>query len=112
MARRANEGQEEIDSHSDVGLVNIFSQSQYHLKTVEPTADVPQCFVNEPLMRDALECRTGTKLAIDDAIWPWMVEYAAQVIHSMQLSKVDGKSARQRIRGNPSFPEIFEFGEN
>lgn len=46
MARRANEGQEEIDSHSDVGLVNIFSQSKYHLKTVEPTADVPQCFVN------------------------------------------------------------------
>ena len=46
MARRAHEGQEEITSHSDVGLVNIVSQSQYHLKTVEPTADVPQCFVN------------------------------------------------------------------
>ena len=46
MARRGHEGQEEIDSHSDVGLVNIFSQSQYHLKTVEPTAVVSQCFVN------------------------------------------------------------------
>ena len=59
-----------------------------------------------------LEQNMASKLSNDSPIWPWLIQYAAQVIHTFKIHKEDQRSSRQRIRADPSVPEIPKFGES
>ena len=52
------------------------------------------------------------KLSNESPIWPWLIQYAAQVIHTFKVHKEDKRTSRQRIRADPSIPDIPKFGEN
>lgn len=52
------------------------------------------------------------KLNNDSPIWPWMVQYAAQIIHTLEIYQEDQRTSRQRIRSDPSLPDLPKFGEN
>ena len=43
-------------------------------------------------MRDALEERIGVKLDVQDAIWPWLIEYAGYLLNRHEVGH-DGKTA-------------------
>ena len=59
-----------------------------------------------------LEENIGEKLNNESPIWPWLIQYAAQVIHTFKIHKEDKRSSRQRIRADPSVPEIPKFAEH
>ena len=59
-----------------------------------------------------LEQNMAEKLTNESSIWPWLIEYAAQVIHTFKIHTEDQRSSRQRIRADPSVPEIPKFGEH
>ena len=63
-------------------------------------------------MKMQLEQNMASKLSNESPIWPWLIQYAAQVIHTFKIHPSDQRTARQRIRANPSIPEIPKFGEN
>ncbi len=52
------------------------------------------------------EQNVGECLKYVSQIWPWVICYAGQVIHTFKVYKVDGRPARQRIGFDPSVPEI------
>ena len=62
-------------------------------------------------LKDQLEQNTGDKLKSDSPIWPWLVRYAAQIIHTFKVHKIDKRTSRQRIRADASVPEIPKFAE-
>lgn len=41
-----------------------------------------------------------------------MVRYAGQVLHTFKSYKIDERTTRQRIRGDPSTPDVPKFGES
>ena len=47
-----------------------------------------------------------SEMDAESPIWPWLIQYAGQVIYTFKQFRVDKRSARQRIRANPSVPEI------
>ena len=53
-----------------------------------------------------LEENISQKLSNDSPVWPWLIQYASQVIHTCKIHKSDKRSSRQRIRADPSLPEI------
>ena len=59
-----------------------------------------------------LEHHIAQKLGNDSPIWPWLIQYAAQIIHTFKIHKEDKRTSRQRIRADPSLPDIPKFGEN
>ncbi len=59
-----------------------------------------------------LEESIGEKLNNESPVWPWLIQYAAQVIHTFKIHKEDKRSSRQRIRADPSVPEIPKFAEH
>ena len=59
-----------------------------------------------------LEQNMAQKLSNESPIWPWIIQYAAQVIHTFKIHKEDKRTSRQRIRADPSIPDIPNFGEN
>ena len=59
-----------------------------------------------------LEQNSVHKLNNDSPIWPWMIQYAAQIIHTFKIHQEDQRTSRQRIRSDPSLPDIPKFGEN
>ena len=59
-----------------------------------------------------LEQNMADKLDNESPIWPWLIQYAAQVIHTFKIHKEDQRSSRQRIRADPSLPDIPKFGEH
>jgi hypothetical protein len=61
-------------------------------------------------MRSALEERIGVKLGVDDAIWPWIVEYASYLLNRMEVSH-DGKTSYERNKGKKARVLGIEFGE-
>ena len=63
-------------------------------------------------MKMQIEQNMASKLSNDSPIWPWLIQYAAQVIHTFKVHKEDKRTSRQRIRANPSLPEIPKFGEH
>ena len=52
------------------------------------------------------------KLDNDLPIWPRLIQYAAQVIHSSKIHSEDKRTSRQRVRADPYLPDIPNFGEN
>ena len=56
-----------------------------------------------------LEQNMASKLENDSPIWPWLIQYAAQIIHTFKIQKEDKRSSRQRIRSDPSLPDIQTF---
>ena len=40
-----------------------------------------------------------------------MIQYAAQIIHSFKIHNEDKRTSRQRIRADPSLPDIPKFAE-
>ena len=59
-----------------------------------------------------LEQNMACKLSNDSPVWPWLIQYAGQVIHTFKIHLEDQRTSRQRIRANPSVPEIPKFAEN
>ena len=62
--------------------------------------------------KNATGIKHGRRLTNESPIWPWLIEYAAQVIHTFKVHKEDQRTSRQRIRADPSIPEIPKFGEH
>ena len=69
-----------------------------------------QCAIRK--LKCQLEENMTVKLEKNSPIWPWLVQYAAQTIHTFKEYKTDGKTSRERIRGNPTAPEVCNFGES
>ena len=59
-----------------------------------------------------MEQNTQSKIQPDNPIWPWLIQYAGQVIYTHKTFKIDGRTARQRIRADPSIPLCPYFGES
>ena len=62
------------------------------------------------VMRSAFEERYGIKLDIDDAIWPWLVEYACYLLDRQEVGH-DGKVPSERLKGKRGAVQGIEFGE-
>ena len=62
-------------------------------------------------LKNQLELNVGEELKPDSPIWPWLVRYAGQTIHTFKIHRSDQRTSRQRIRSNASVPEIVKFGE-
>ena len=62
------------------------------------------------VMRSALEERYGIELEVDDAIWPWLVEYASFLLNRQEVGH-DGKVAYERLKGKRGTVHGIEFGE-
>ena len=58
-----------------------------------------------------LEQHTANKLNHDFPRWPWLIQYAAQVIHTFKIYREDGTTSRQRIRSYPTVPQMPKFAE-
>ena len=63
-------------------------------------------------LKDHLEGHTQREIKNDNAIWPLLIQYAGQVIYSHKVFKVDGRTAIQRIRADPSLPACPYVGES
>ena len=63
-------------------------------------------------LKNQLENDCTQKIEPESPVWPWLVRYAGQVIHTFKIHKIDGRTSRERIRGNPSIPIIPKFGES
>jgi len=55
-----------------------------------------------------LEENMNQKLNNDSPIWPWLIQYAAQIIHAFIIHREDKGTSRQRIRADPSLPDILK----
>ena len=55
-------------------------------------------------LRDQLEGHVPDSIKMDNPIWPWLIQYAGQVIYTHKIFRVDKRTARQRIRADPSIP--------
>ena len=53
-----------------------------------------------------LEENIADQQSNESPIWPWLIQYAAQVIHTFKVHKEDKRTSRQRIRADPSIPDI------
>ena len=62
-------------------------------------------------LKNQLELNSASEISSKSPIVPWLVRYAAQTIHSFKIHRVDGRTSRQRIRSDPTIPEIPKFGE-
>ena len=58
-----------------------------------------------------VETNTKLKLSPSQAIWPWLIEYAAQTLLYWRVTGHDGLTAIQRIRGRSSTAPRPRFGE-
>ena len=56
----------------------------------------------------ALEEHTGRRVQIEDDIFAWMVEHAADCVNRYKVGK-DGRTPRQRLLGRKDGPRIAEF---
>ena len=61
--------------------------------------------------KNQLELNSASQLNSKSPILPWLIRYAAQTIHSFKIHRIDGRTSRQRIRSDPTIPEIPKFGE-
>ena len=61
-------------------------------------------------IRSALEERISEKLDIEDAIWPWLIEYSGYLVNRMEVGK-DGKTEYERNKGKRAKVVGVEFGE-
>ena len=59
-----------------------------------------------------VEVNSNVKINPSHAIWPWLVEFAAQSILYWRVSGHDGLTAIERIRGRSSMSAKPRFGEN
>ena len=59
-----------------------------------------------------LEENIGEQLNNESPVWPWLIQYAAQVIHTFKIHKEDTRRSRQRIRADPTTPDIPKFAEH
>ena len=59
-----------------------------------------------------VEVNSKVKINPSQAIWPWMVEFAAQSILYWRVSGHDGLTAIERIRGRSSVSAKPRFGES
>ena len=57
-----------------------------------------------------LESNIGQDITVDHPVWPWLVEWSAQVVNRFRVGE-DGRTGIQRIRGKRSHKEICGFGE-
>ena len=58
----------------------------------------------------ALGSRIGSEIPSDHDVIPWIVEYAATIINKGQVG-ADGKTAYERLKGEPAHLSGLEFGE-
>ena len=58
----------------------------------------------------ALESRIGMEIPSDHDVIPWIVVYVATMINKGQVG-ADGKTAYERLKGNPAHLSGLEFGE-
>ena len=59
-----------------------------------------------------LEENIGEPLNNESPVWPWLIQYAAQVIHTFKVHKEDNRTSGQRIRADPTVPDIPKFAEH
>ena len=58
-----------------------------------------------------IESRSNISLTSQHAIWPWLIEHAAQCLHMYQTGRGDGLTPYQRVRGRVAMTRIVRFGE-
>ena len=58
-----------------------------------------------------IELSTKEKITPSSALWPWLIEFAAQTILYWRVCSEDGLTAIQRIRGRSSMTAKPRFGE-
>ena len=63
------------------------------------------------VLRSQLEAHWGIKVTPDHAVYPWMVEWAADLITRYADVRGTGRTAVQIARGSRSSRAIAEFGE-
>ena len=51
------------------------------------------------------------KLEHNHPIWPWLIEYAAQTLHQFQITRDDGLTPAQRLRGKSAMSARAKIGE-
>ena len=62
-------------------------------------------------LRDQVEQNLACSVLGNSPIWPWLAQYAAQVIHTFKVYNDDNRTARQRLRADPTVPPVPKFGE-
>ena len=63
-------------------------------------------------LKHHLEQHVSFKFESDSPIWPWLIQYAAQMIHSLKKLKRDDITARQMLRAGATLPDIPNAGEH
>ena len=63
------------------------------------------------VLRSAFEERIGVELDHENAIWPWIVEYASYRLNRMEVG-ADGKTAYERCKRKSAKVKGVEFGES
>ena len=58
-----------------------------------------------------VETNYDMKLADNHPIWPWLIEYAGQTLHMFQVTRGDGLTPSQRIRGKTSSGPRARIGD-
>ena len=56
-------------------------------------------------LKEQLEKHVQCKIEYGSPIWPWLVQYAGQLIYTHKIFKTDGRSVRQRIIADPTLPD-------
>ena len=51
------------------------------------------------------------KLADNHPVWPWLIEYSGQTLHMFQITRGDGLTPAQRIRGKTSCAPRAKFAD-
>ena len=62
-------------------------------------------------IKHQLELNVGCKIDSANPVWPWLIEFAGQVIRCFGKHLSDGLTPRERIAGHASLPPIAHFGE-
>ena len=61
-------------------------------------------------LRSGLEAKLGVKIGRGHALYPWLIEWAADLITRYKVN-TEGRTAVQEVRGSKSARAIAEFGE-
>ena len=62
------------------------------------------------VMRSAFQENYKIELDVQDAIWPWLIEYGSYVLNRMEVGK-DGKTSYERNKGKMAHVNGIQFGE-
>jgi hypothetical protein len=62
------------------------------------------------VMRSAFQENYKIELDVQDAIWPWFIEYGSYILNRMEVGK-DRKPSYERIKGKMAHINGIQFGE-